>query len=337
MLKAKMRTLGKTRELRLKKKVVRWGIFILLGLALLVLSAGCAASSKDALDHSQSELAIAEHSLIMGDAEKMEEAGYDHEGGGEREPGAGAGAGPEEKRYVILHARLTLEIEEMEAVARTIQGRVKNLGGYLVSLEYYDLRDERRVGELAVRVPGDKFDYFLESLEELGEVKNPHVYTDDVTMHYIDLEARLKNLAAQEEKMRELLEKAKTVEEILQVERELGRIRGDLEAMTAEFKHLQEHVRYSSLEIRLEEKDPRITEVSGGFDSFGQRIGHLLSLNTNRLLKGFSTFLILAVGSLPILVPLVILAYLGWKLVQYIRRMRSRKKKSANHKDNISS
>lgn len=339
MLKTKkMKMLGRVQERRFKKKVVRWGVFLLLGLALLAFNAGCAASSKDALEQSAPAVADAEYFSVSGDAGMVEEAssGSENHTDANRVPGAGTEAGPEleGKRYVILHARLTLEIEEMEAVAGTIQERVKELGGYLASLEYYELRNERRAGELSVRVPDDKFDYFLESLEGLGEVKNQHVYTDDVTMHYIDLEARLKNLAAQEEKMRELLDKAQTVEEILLVEKELGRIRGDLEAMTAEFKHLRERVRYSTVEIRLQEKDPRTTEIAGGFDSFGKRIGRLLSLNTNRLFKGFSSFLVVAIGSLPILVPLGLLAYLCWKAVQY---MRTRKKKTANRRDNISS
>ncbi|NMB35376.1 MAG: DUF4349 domain-containing protein [Firmicutes bacterium] len=342
MLKAGITEIRKLRRVpkkKFKKRAVCWGVFLLLGLALLALSVGCAASSKDARD--QAEPAAAEYTSVSGEAGMVEEAFSDHEGRGagivgDLEAGAEAGTGveQEERRYVILHARLTLEIEEMEAVAGTIQEQVRELGGYLVSLEYYDFGDERRAGELAVRIPANKFDNFLESLDDWGEVKNPHVYSDDVTMQYIDLEARLKNLAAQEEKMRGLLDKAQTVEEILQVEKELGRIRGDLEAMTAEFKYLRESVRYSTVEIRLEEKDPRMTEVTGGFDSFWERIGCLLSLNTNRLFRGFSSLLILAIGSLPILVPLGLLAYLGWKAIQY---MRARKKKSTNHKDNFSS
>lgn len=330
MLKGEIKIFGKVKKTKIEKKVVGWGAFMLI-LALLVLSAGCSAAVRKtggpnkSFDQAQS---VAEYSTA-GEAEALADASYSQE-----RPDRDLGTGKEEKRYVVLHARLTLEIEDLEAVARIIQDQVKELGGYMVSLEFYDLRDERRAGQLAVRVPENKFDFFLESLDGWGKVKNPHVYTDDVTMHYIDLEARLKNLAAQEERMRELLERAKTVEEILQIEKELGRIRGDLEAMTAEFKHLQERVCYSSVEIRLEEKDPRTVTVTDGFGSFGERIGHLLSLNTNRLLKGFSTCLVVAIGSLPLLVPLLLLAFLGWKAALF---MRNRKKKTINHKDNISS
>lgn len=313
---------------------------MLLVAVLLLCGAGCSAASKDSgevFTGRNEELAVMEYSLAdVGGVEAPQEAGevVSRPAGGPDGDIQGSVAGKEQKRYVILHARLTLEIEDVKDASGIIQERVRELGGYLESLEFYDLRDDRRAGQLAVRVPEHKFDYFLESLEDLGKVKNPHLYTDDVTMRYIDLEARLKNLDVQEERMRELLERAKNVEEILQIEKELGRIRGDLEAMSAEFKYLRERVSYSTVEIRLEEKDPQTVAVSGGVGSFAERIGHLLVLNTNRLLRGASNFFIVLIGSLPLLVPLCLLAYLAWKAVQFLR---ARKKRAINHRDNFPS
>ncbi|NLJ56566.1 MAG: DUF4349 domain-containing protein [Firmicutes bacterium] len=317
---------GETNKKKLKRKIMCWWAGILC-LTVLISSVGCSASSKDAMGQPGADQAAVEYNHA-GSSEAPAEASFTGHPAAEEAKSAVT----EEKRYVVLQARLTLEIKDLEAAARKIQERVKDAGGYLVSLEFYDLRDGRQAGQLSVRVPANKFDPFWDALDECGTVKNPHVYTDDVTMHYIDLEARLKNLAVQEERMRNLLERAKNVEEILQIEKELGRIRGDLEGMTAEFKHLQERVGYSSLEIRLEEKDPRFAGVTGGFDSYGERIGYLLSLNTNRLLRGFSTCLVVAVGSLPLLVPLLLLAFLGWKAVEVLQ---ARKKKSLRKKDKM--
>jgi hypothetical protein len=317
---------GEINKTRLKRKIMCWWAGILCFI-VLISGVGCSASSKDALGQPGADQAAVEYDRA-GSSEAPAEPSFTGHLAAEE---AGS-AGTAEKRYVILQAWLTLEIEDLEAAARKIQDRVKDSGGYLVSLEFYDLRDGRQAGQLSVRVPANKFDLFWDSLDEFGTVKNPHVYTDDVTMHYIDLEARLKNLAVQEERMRDLLQRAKNVEEILQIEKELGRIRGDLEGMTAEFKHLQECVSYSSLEIRLEEKDPRFAGVTGGFGSYGERIGRLLSLNTNRLLKGFSTCLVVAVGSLPLLVPLLLLAFLGWKAVEFFQ---TRKKKNLRKKEQV--
>lgn len=230
----------------------------------------------------------------------------------------GSGVQPTESagvRYVILNARLTLEIEDIEEATKEIQTAVKQLGGYVASLEIYDLSRERRAGQMSIRIPQDKYAYALEILDGLGKTKNISENTSDVTMHYIDLEARITNLEAQEKRMRELLDRAENMEDILQIEKEMGRIRSDLESMTAEFKHLQERVNYSTIDIRLEERDPRQETVVDGFGNFGERIGHLMALNTNRLLDGMANFVIVIIGSLPIIVPLLLLIIILWKAV----------------------
>lgn len=142
-----------------------------------------------------------------------------------------------ERRYMVQSARLTLEITDLEEAAQAIKAGVEQAGGYIVSLNFYDLTRERRMGQVSLRVPEDKYSQVMLMLQELGEIKNIEESASDVTMEYIDLEARIGNLQAQEQRIRELLEKAKNIEEILQIERELTRIRGDLESMQGEFKY----------------------------------------------------------------------------------------------------
>ena len=121
-------------------------------------------------------------------------------------------------------------------------------------------------------------------IDELGNVKSISENTKDVTMQYIDLEARIANMEAQEERMR-TLERAETIGEIMEIERELGRIRGSIESMSGEFKYLRERVNYSSINIGLRKRSG--TEVIiGGFDNFGEKVVNQLALNSNRFLVG---------------------------------------------------
>lgn len=299
-------------------------IFSLAGLA------GCGAATKDSAPAiAPQEMAEARNmdmaysmsnSGAPAGAATRAEVEKTGEDGGVVQPAGGAGV-----RYVILNARLTLEIEDIEETTKEIQKSVKQLGGYVASLEIYDLSRERRAGHMSVRIPQDKYAYALEILDGLGEINNISENTSDVTMHYIDLEARITNLEAQEKRMRELLDRAENMEDILKIEKELGRIRGDLESMTAEFKYLQERVNYSTIDIRLEERDPRQETVVGGFGNFGERIGNLMALNTNRLLDGLANFVIVLIGSLPIIVPLLLLIIILWKIVVRKRKIREQK------------
>ncbi|MEW5919663.1 MAG: DUF4349 domain-containing protein [Bacillota bacterium] len=258
----------------------------------------------------------------------MEEAGIGREAAYATVQEAPAGAPGQ--RQIIQNAYLHLEIRHIDEIVTTLQTMADQAGGYVASREIYNLGEERRAGHVSLRVPADRFALLLAAIKDLGKTKNERVFTDDVTMQYIDLEARITNLAAQEKRLRELLQKAESIEDIMHVERELGRIRGDLEAMEGNFRYLRERVQYSSIEIQLEEKDPRTLMVDDKFAGFGERLVDLLALNTNRLLKGFSGFFLFTLGSLPIVLPLLIIAFLIGKLLKAIRAKNIRKEEQRN-------
>lgn len=227
-------------------------------------------------------------------------------------------------QYIIRNAYLTVIVSDIEEAVKEIQEKAAALHGQVASLDLYDLTQERRAGRIALRVPADKFEDALETLKEVGKVKSTSISEEDVTLSYIDLEARIATMAAQEERLRELLNRAEKVEEILEIEKELWRVRGNLEAMMAEFRHLQQRVRYSLINISLEETDPRTAGLVEDL-SILEKIGNLLVLNTNRLIKFISTVVIVALGSVPIIVPLALL-YLLFRKIFLARKERKKVK-----------
>ena len=231
----------------------------------------------------------------------------------------GGGSGPlEAAQYKIRRAHLTLIIADIEKAAAEIRQKAGLFLGYVSSLEFYDLTQERRAGHISLRVPGEKFEAALEMLGEIGRVKNSNFSEEDVTLQYIDLEARIKTMETQEERLRELLGRAEKVEEVLEVEKELWRVRGNLESMIAEFRHLQQRVSYSTIDIYLEEKDPLTTSLVENLGT-GEKIGNLFALNTNRLIKGSANFVVFIIGSLPILIPLAVLFFILRAVVIAVR------------------
>ncbi len=229
-------------------------------------------------------------------------------------------------RQIIQNAYLYLEIRDIDETVSALQNITDQAGGYVASREIYNLGEDRRAGNVSLRVPADRFTPLIGAIKELGRVKNERVYTDDVTMQYIDLEARINNLAAQEKRLRELLQRAESIEDIMQVERELGRIRGDLEALEGNFRYLRERVQYSTIDLQLEERDPRTLVVDDKFTGFGERLANLLALNTNRFLTGLTGFFIVAIGSLPIVLPLLLIFWLLRKAVLAVGRLKQKKR-----------
>ena len=107
-----------------------------------------------------------------------------------------------------------------------------------------------------IKVVPENLDRFLQKARSLGELKNQTLGTEDVTKTYFDTDARLRNAKRMEERLLDMLQK-KTgkVSDLLQVEKELGRVREQIEQMQGELKYYDALVQYATVTISLAEKD----------------------------------------------------------------------------------
>ena len=111
-------------------------------------------------------------------------------------------------------------------------------------------------GQVVVKVLPENLDRFLQKIRGLGELKNQTLGTEDVTKAYFDTDARLKNAHVMEQRLIDML-KTKTgkVSDLLQVEKELGRVREEIEKMQGELKYWDSQVQFATVTISLAEKD----------------------------------------------------------------------------------
>src|SRR5207249_6624428 len=111
-------------------------------------------------------------------------------------------------------------------------------------------------GPVIVKVLPENLDPCLQKVRGLGELKNQTLGTEDVTKVYFDTDARLKNAHVMEQRLIDML-KTKTgkVSDLLQVEKELGRIREEIEKMQGELKYWDSRVQFATVTISLSEKD----------------------------------------------------------------------------------
>jgi len=111
-------------------------------------------------------------------------------------------------------------------------------------------------GQVVVKVLPENLDRFLQKIRSLGELKNQTLGTEDVTKAYFDTDARLKNAHVMEQRLIDML-KTKTgkVSDLLQVEKELARVREEIEKMQGELKYWDSQVQFATVTISLAEKD----------------------------------------------------------------------------------
>ena len=110
-----------------------------------------------------------------------------------------------------------------------------------------------------VKVLPDNLDKFLLKLRGLGELKNQALTTEDVTKAYFDTESRMKNARLMEQRLIEILKtKSKDVADLLEVEKELGRVREEIETMQGELKFMDSQVQFATVTIQLSEKNMNV-------------------------------------------------------------------------------
>ena len=159
-------------------------------------------------------------------------------------------------RKLIRNATVELEIVSFDDALQKITAIANDERGYVATTSSQKQANGKLRGEVVVKVLPENLDRFLQKIRGLGELKNQTLGTEDVTKSYFDTDARLKNARVMEERLIEML-KTKTgkVSDLLQVEKELGRVREDIEKMQGELKYWDSQVQFATVTISLAEKD----------------------------------------------------------------------------------
>ncbi len=159
-------------------------------------------------------------------------------------------------RKLIRNATVELEIVSFDDAVQKITAFANEEHGYVATTNSEKQANGKLRGEVVVKVLPANLDAFLRKLRGLGELKNQTLGTEDVTKAYFDTDARLKNARVMEQRLIEML-KTKTgkVADLLQVEKELGRVREEIEKMQGELKYWDSQVQFATVTISLAEKD----------------------------------------------------------------------------------
>jgi hypothetical protein len=164
--------------------------------------------------------------------------------------------GPVANRKLIRNATAELEVASFDESIQKITAFAAEEKGYVATTSSEKQANGKLRGEIVVKVLPDNLDRFLGKLRGIGDLKNQALTTEDVTKAYFDTESRLKNARLMEQRLIEILKtKSKDVADLLEVEKELGRVREQIETMQGELKFMDSQVAFATVTITLAEKN----------------------------------------------------------------------------------
>jgi hypothetical protein len=200
----------------------------------------------------------------------------------------------------------SVEVDSLDPAIAAVRALAARLGGYIANSIVQSGDEQIRSAQLELRLPADRFDEGIGGLEPVGDVESIEVQAQDVGEEFVDLSARLENARRLEARLIELLAtRTGRLEDVLAVERELARVREEIERMEGRLRYLQSRVATSTLNVNVHEPAPLVALHPG--DDVIVRAFRTAWTNFVHLLAGL-------IASLGFVVPLGGLAVLVWAL-----------------------
>lgn len=228
-----------------------------------------------------------------------------------------------QERKIIKNGEFTLEAAVPEETQRAISAIVESKGGFVIESQQSssDLSSATRdTVTMKVRVPAEKFGETLDEIRKTaGRVVVETAKGQDVTEEFVDIEARLKAKKLLEEQMMEIMKRANSVADALNVQKELGTVRADIEQIEGRKHFLENQASLSTINIRIQTP----AALTGSSPGFFYRLGQSVSTGFNAAVT-FVLFLItLVIAILPFLLLIILPLFL---IARYLLKRRRRAK-----------
>ncbi|HET7231036.1 MAG TPA: DUF4349 domain-containing protein [Longimicrobium sp.] len=183
----------------------------------------------------------------------------------ERLPPTPAAADSAAPRMIIRTGTATLQVDKLEPAIARVQQMAQQMGGYVSNTSVQGGSQNVREATLELKLPSQRWDQAVAGLRPLGKLEALTTSTEDVGEEYVDVTARMNNARRLEQRLVELLAtRTGKLEDVLAVERELARVREEIERYEGRLRFLRSRVALSTLTVKLHEPMPVIGGRPGG-------------------------------------------------------------------------
>ena len=298
---------------------------LLLCAALLLTMTACGGSAKNtsAMGVMREEAAAEAPAMMADNAASLK-------GTGNSTPSL-----PEGRKWIIT-IDMNVETDDLDALMTDLDQKIKSLDGYVEDQNIHNgstyASHRYRSANLTVRIPDEKVDQFTDDVSGMANVVSQNLRREDITLQYVATSSRVTALETEEARLLELLAKAETMEDLLEIEARLTDVRYELENYASQLRLYDNQVDYATIYLYIEEVQ-EYTPVEE--PTFFERIQTTFSDALEGLGDGIVNITVFLVGNSPYLLTFGILAFViiklrgKWKLKKLSFR---KKEKTENQK-----
>lgn len=232
-------------------------------------------------------------------------------------PGTGgdlpvAGAAQIAPSMVIRNGQASIEVDKLDPAIVKIRQLATQLGGYIANSSVVGGHDQVRTATFELKIPAQRFDQAVNGLGAIGKVESVNATAEDVGEEFVDITARVNNAHRLEDRLIALLAtRTGKLQDVLSVERELARVREEIERYEGRLRYLKTRAAVSTLSITVHEPVPILGQSPGG---------NPIAAAIRQAWRNFVGFIAAGIAALGVLIPLGALAFAGWLVYKRFRQ-----------------
>jgi hypothetical protein len=205
-------------------------------------------------------------------------------------------------------ARVGLEVPHgrFETALNQVIAAVKDAHGYIAGSQAQADGDQvLRSGQVTFQVPADRFDELLVTIQQKGTPQTISISGTDVSQQYVDLQARLRNAEAQRDVMLTLMGQAKSVNDTIQIQNQLGQVTAQIEQLKGQIQYLEHSTAYGTLAVSIREA------AAGPRDEWGLQTATWQA--AHNVVTALAVVIVLLGTLLPVLVVATVVGLVAWR------------------------
>ncbi|MCZ2343307.1 MAG: DUF4349 domain-containing protein [Bacteroidales bacterium] len=219
-------------------------------------------------------------------------------------------------RKIIYNASLEVVVQDLTETTKQIEKLILEQKGYIAKSDSSGDTGARRTATWVLKIPAEQFRFTMNALAALGTPVRNSSDSQDVTEEFLDLQARVKNLKAEEEALNKMVREAATLDAILKIRREITELRGNIERAEGRLKYLATMSAMSTITLMAREDAAYVPPTLPEPPTFLSRVQETFSKSSTQL-RNFGESVGLIVVALVPWLPLLLVGV--WLLRRVIR------------------